>query len=273
MERVKPSDGGRLAGKIAIVVGAGQAPGEGLGNGRATAMRFAEEGAEVLLVDRNLKSAEETLDLIERSGGKGSALEADISVEDDCRAIAEACLKTYGRIDVLHNNVGIGHVADQDAVSMDEEIWERIFRVNTKGIMLVCKHVLPAMIEARSGVITNISSIAAICTPPQLFAYKSSKAALNAFTQAMALKYASKNIRANVIMPGLIETPMATEQHVSGEERQKRNEMRNKAVPLGRQMGNAWDIANASLFLASDEARFITGVLLPVDGGQSARTG
>lgn len=264
---------GRLDGKVAIVVGAGQAPGEGLGNGRAAALRFAEEGAKVLLVDRLGASAEETRAEIETRGGTASVIEANIAKEAECEAISRTCLERYGRIDILHNNVGIGHPKDQHAANMDEDVWDRIYAVNVKGIVMASKYALQPMREQKSGSIINISSIASICTPPGLLAYKSSKAALNAFTQHAALKYAKDGIRVNAILPGLIETPMATQEHVPEEERAKRNEMRNQAVPLGRKMGSAWDIAHAALFLASDEAQFITGVLLPVDGGQSARVG
>jgi NAD(P)-dependent dehydrogenase (short-subunit alcohol dehydrogenase family) len=263
---------GRLAGKIAIVVGAGQTPGATIGNGRATAIRFAEEGATVLLVDRDGESAEETLSLIRERDGDGSVCTADITSEDDCARIIATCRSRYGRIDVLHNNVGIG-AGDRGATSMTVEVWDRIFDTNLKGIMLVCKHALPVMREQRRGVITNISSVAAVCAVG-LVAYKTSKAALNAYTHALATGNAGYGIRANVIMPGLMNTPMAIEGHVAaGREREPLIRARDAQVPLGGKMGDAWDVANAALFLASDEARFITGVCLPVDGGQSARIG
>lgn len=263
---------GRLADKVAVVVGAGQTPGETLGNGRATALRFAEEGARVLLVDRNEASAEETLALVRERGGEGSVCAADITREADAERIVATCRERYGCLDVLHNNVGIG-TGDRGPTSMTEEVWDRIFATNLKGIMFVCKHALPVMREQGRGVITNISSVAAVCAVG-IVAYKSSKAALNAYTHSLATGNARYGIRANVIMPGLMNTPMAIEGYVAaGRDRAELVAARDAQVPLGRRMGDAWDVANAALFLASDEARFITGVSLPVDGGQSARIG
>lgn len=263
---------GRLQGKMTVVVGAGQTPGAGLGNGRATALRFAEEGAKVLLVDRNAESAEATLALLRSRGGEGSVFVADVTRESECAAVIACCVERYGRVDVLHNNVGIG-AGDRGAGSMTEEVWESIFATNVRSVMLVCKHVLPVMREQGGGVITNISSVAAVCSVG-LVAYKSSKAALNAYTHALAMGNAGHGIRANVIMPGLMNTPMAIEGQVGmGRDRQEVIRQRDARVPLGGRMGDAWDVANAALFLASDEARFITGICLPVDGGQSARIG
>ncbi len=263
---------GRLADTVAVVVGAGQTPGETIGNGRATAVRFAEEGAQVLLVDRNTSSAEETLEMVRERGGNGSVFGADITREDDCKALIAACVDRYGRLDVLHNNVGIG-TGDRGAASMTVEVWDRIFDTNLKGIMLVCKHALPVMRDQGHGVITNISSVAAVCAVG-IVAYKTSKAALNAYTHHLAMANARHGIRANVIMPGLMNTPMAIEGYVAaGRDRAELIRARDAQVPLGGRMGDGWDVANAALFLASNEARFITGVCLPVDGGQSAKIG
>lgn len=263
---------GRLEGKVAVVVGGGQTPGVGFGNGRATAVRFAQEGAAVMVVDRVAERAEATASEIVANGGIAEAFVADITSEADCESITSATLERHGRIDVLHNNVGIG-TGDANTVRMDTEVWDRIFDVNLKGIMLTCKHALPAMREQGSGSIINISSIAAICAV-NIVAYKTSKAALNAYTHALATGNAKYGIRANAIMPGLMNTPMAIEGYVAaGHEREELIARRDAQVPLGRQMGTAWDVANAALFLASDEAQFITGVVLPVDGGQSARIG
>jgi NAD(P)-dependent dehydrogenase (short-subunit alcohol dehydrogenase family) len=263
---------GRLAGKIAVVVGAGQTPGATIGNGRATAIRFAEEGATVLLVDRNVVSAEETLAMVEARGGSGSCLGADVTDEAQCEAITAACVERHGRIDVLHNNVGIG-TGDRGPTRISEDVWDRIFDTNLKSVMFICKYALPVMREQRGGCIINISSIAAICEMG-LVSYKASKAALNAYTHSLATGAAKYGIRANVIMPGLMNTPMAIEGYVAaGHDREALIEERNARVPLGGQMGTAWDVANAALFLASDEAKFITGVCLPVDGGQSALIG
>lgn len=264
--------GGRLQDKIAIIVGAGQTPGETLGNGRATALRFAEEGARLLLVDRRLESAEETLALVRERGGDGYCFQADVGKEADCKALVDACLAHFGRIDILHNNVGIG-TGDSDTVGITERAWDLIFAVNLKSVAFTCKHALPSMRERRSGVIINISSLAAVAPAP-IVAYKSSKAAVNAYTQTLAITNAGYGIRANVIMPGLMNTPMAIEGYVArGHDRDALVAERNARVPLGKQMGDAWDVANAALFLASDEAKFITGVCLPVDGGQAARVG
>ena len=263
----------RLQGKVAIVVGAGQTPGQTIGNGRATAIRFAEEGATVLLVDRRLQSAEETGVLIsERCGARWQAIEGNVTQFADCQRYVAACVAAFGRLDILHNNVGIGG-GDGGPLSVTEDAWDRIFAVNVRGIMLSCKAALPVLRAQGSGVITNISSVAAVCAVGMV-AYKTSKAALNAYTHALATSNARYGIRANVIMPGLMETPMAIEGNVlAGRDRDEVIQSRNAQVPLRQHMGTAWDVANAALFLASDEAGFITGVNLPVDGGQSARIG
>lgn len=263
----------RLKDKIAIVVGAGQTPGETIGNGRATAMLFAREGARVVLVDCNYESAIETQGLIEEEGGQCFAVQADITREEDCQAFVRAAVETYGRVDVLHNNVGIGG-SDDEILSLTGERWDKIMSVNLKGMFLSSRSVLPLMREQRSGSIINISSIAAICSTG-IVAYKTSKAGVNALTHQIALENARYNIRANAIMPGLMNTPMAIEgiSKARGIPPEELISQRDKSVPLGGKMGTAWDVAFAALFLASDEAKFITGVLLPVDGGQSARIG
>jgi NAD(P)-dependent dehydrogenase (short-subunit alcohol dehydrogenase family) len=264
---------GRLAGKVAIVVGAGQTPGDTIGNGRATALLFAREGARVVAVDRRRDSAEETVAMIHAEGGEAVAIGADATREADCAAFVADCVERYGRIDVLHNNVGIGG-GDAGPAHVREEAWDRILSVNLKSVVFPCKHALPVMREQKAGAITNVSSIAAICVTPAV-AYKTSKAGINAYTQTLALGNAKYGVRANVIMPGLMETPMAIE-GISGERGISKEALiaqRHAAVPLGGRMGTAWDVAWAAVFLASDEARFITGVMLPVDGGQSARVG
>lgn len=264
---------GRLDGKVAIVTGAGQTPGETIGNGRATALLFAREGARVLLVDRDLPSAEESQGLIREKGGEAEVFEADVSRGEDCQAMCAAATHHFGRIDILHNNVGIG-AGDRGPVHLKEEVWDQIFDVNLKSMFLTCKHALPVMREQRSGSIINISSIASLCSVGML-AYKTSKAGVNALTHSIALGNAKHGIRVNAILPGLMETPMAIEGNVQSRRLDRKTviEERDAQVPLGRKMGSAWDVAHAALFLASEEARFITGVLLPVDGGQSARIG
>ena len=263
----------RLEGRIAIVMGGGQTPGDTIGNGRATAILFAREGAHVLVVDQRLDSAEETVDMIEGEGNTASAIEADATSDQGCQALVKDCLDTHGRIDILHNNVGIGG-ADAGPSHIEEEVWDRILSVNLKSVIFPCKAVLPAMRAQESGSIINISSIAAVCSTG-IVAYKTSKAGINAYTQSLAIGNAKYGIRANVIMPGLMETPMAIEgiSKGLGVDKDELIRRRNAQVPLRGQMGSAWDIAHAALFLASDDASFITGVALPVDGGQTARIG
>jgi len=263
----------RLEGKVAIVTGAGQTPGDSIGNGRAISLLFARAGAKVMLVDLRLDSAQETQSMIVREGGKAFAFGADVSRSDDCRRMVEKCTEIYGRVDILVNNVGIGQ-GDQGPVTLKEEVWDRIFNVNLKSMFLTCKYVLPYMEKQGGGSIVNISSAAAVCAVP-LLAYKTSKAGVNALTHSIALKYAKKGIRVNAIMPGLMNTPMAIEGISRAREISKEDLIneRNRLIPLKGGMGSAWDTAYAALFLASEEAKFITAVVLPVDGGQCAKIG
>ena len=263
-----------LSDKVAIVVGAGQTPGETIGNGRATAIRFAKEGAQVLLVDKRPDSAEDTARMIKEVDGASSIFGADITVEADCQAIVETCVARYGRVDILHNNVGIA-AGDADTVDLTEANWELLMDINLKGMFLTIKHVLPVMRAQGSGVIINISSTASLCTRPTMLAYKTSKAAINAMTQNLAIENAEYGVRVNAILPGLMDTPMAIERRVveRGVSREIIRQERDEDVPLCQKMGTGWDVAAAAAFLASDDARYITGVLLPVDGGLSARVG
>ncbi len=270
---------GRLAGKVAIVTGAGQQPGPNIGNGRATAILFAREGARVLLLDREQAAAEETAREIESAGGEAAVMAGDVSVEDDCRAAVVSCTERFGTLDIVHHNVGIAR-GDNWCEAIELERWERVMRVNAGGALLIAKVALPVMRERGSGVITNVSSIASLVAgttpmsnPPA--AYKMSKAAMNALTISLAQSYAAHGIRVNAILPGLIDTPMGVDSvaRALGVSREDYAAKRDQSVPLKGGMGSAWDIARAALFLASDEARFITGVLLAVDGGQSARVG
>ena len=264
----------RLQGRTAIVVGAGQTPGETIGNGRATAITFAREGAEVLLVDRDAASVSVTHDTIASAGHRSHVLVCDISGDEAPDAIVAAARDVLGRIDILHNNVGIG-AGDATPHRLADDDYDRIMDLNLRAMWRTCKAVVPVMREqGRGGVIINISSIAAIAGAGALTAYKMSKAGVNALTQNLALTNAKYGIRANAIMPGFIDTPMAVDAPAAagGTPRAEVAARRAGAVPLGRQ-GTAWDVANAALFLASDEAAFITGVILPVDGGQSARIG
>jgi NAD(P)-dependent dehydrogenase (short-subunit alcohol dehydrogenase family) len=265
----------RLKDRIAIVVGAGQSPGEGVGNGRATAITFAREGATVLCVDRRLESARETVAMIAERRGTAVAFEADVTRDADMRAMAADAHGRWGRIDILHNNVGVSIAGgDADLLDITEEAFDRCVAINLKGTILACKHVLPVMRAQNGGAIVNISSMAAITTYP-LVAYKATKSAMIAFTEQLAYQNARYGIRANVILPGLMNTPMAVDTRARefGRSRQDVEAERDAQVPLRRKMGTAWDVANAALFLASDEANFITGVTLPVDGGASVRRG
>jgi len=265
----------RLEGRIAIVIGAGQSPGEGIGNGRATAIRFAREGAKVLAVDRNIASAQETAAIITADGGAAAAFEADVTKEATLIAAIADAKQRWGRIDILHNNVGVS-IAGGDAPPLEitEEAFDRVSAINIRGTIMACKHVLPIMRDQRAGAIINISSVAA-CSAYPLVAYKATKAAMIAYTQQIAIQNAPFGVRANVILPGLMDTPMAvdTRARVGGRTRAEVVAERNSRVPLRGRMGTAWDVANAALFLASDEANFITGVILPVDGGAMVKVG
>lgn len=265
--------GERLQGKVAIVVGAGQSPGETIGNGRACAILFAREGARVMVVDNRLESARETQALIEKEGGQAFSFQADVTSEGEVARIPAACLDKWSRIDILHNNVGMGE-RGKGLMEMPQAEWQRFLDVNLLGAYLGCKHVVPRMIEQGSGVVINTSSIASLISMRAL-AYKASKAGVDALTRGLAIEVAPYGVRVNAILPGLMETPMAIEGRMRawGVSREEVVAPRNAQVPLLGRMGTGWDVGHAAVFLASDEARFITGVLLPVDGGQSARIG
>ena len=265
----------RLEGKIAVIIGAGQSPGEGIGNGRATAIRLSQEGAKVLAVDRSIDSAQETAALITKTGAECIAFEADVTKEATLADAIAFALKQWKRIDILDNNVGVSvGGGDQPLLELTEDTFDRVNTINLRGTIMACKHAVPIMREQKSGVIINISSMAAWVNFP-LVAYKTSKAGMIAFTQQLALDNAAYGIRANVILPGLMNTPMAVDTRVraTGKTREEIVAMRDAQVPLLGKMGTAWDVANAVLFLASDEAQFITGIALPVDGGALARKG
>jgi len=265
--------GRRLEGKRAIVIGAGQTPGITIGNGRAISILFAREGAKVMLVDRRMESAQETQVMIDKEGGQSFPFEADITRTEDCIKIAEKCLEVYSGIDVLVNVVGVGG-ENTRRLEITEEQWDRIHNINLRAMMMVCKHVLPVMEKQESGNVINISSAAAVCDTNML-AYKVTKAGVNALTHYLAMRYAKKGIRANCIMPGLMETPMAIGDGAGrrGLSHEALVDQRNRQVPLKGGMGTGWDTAYAALFLASDEAKFITSVILPVDGGQCGKIG
>ena len=248
----------RLEGKVAIVTGAGSS-GPGVGNGKATAVLFAREGAKVLLVDAFIERAEETLAMIREEGGEASAFQANVISADDCHRMVEAAIQRYGRLDILDNNVGISRRGTVLEVSEDD--WDHVMAVNVKSIVLTSRYAIPRMIEtAGGGSIINISSIAGLrahsSTP-----YSTSKAAVIGLTMSMAADHGHDNIRVNCIAPGLVYTPMVAPRMDDDLREHRRN-----ATPLGTE-GTAWDIAAAVLYLASDDARWVTGVVLPVDAG------
>ncbi len=260
----------RVKGKAAIIFGGGQTPGETIGNGRATALLLGREGAQVLVVDRDLGSAEETAAMIRDAGGQATAFAAEVTEEAQVAAAIAACIGRWGRIDILHNNVGASlALGDASATDLTVEAFDRIVAVNLRGMWLACKHALPAMREQGSGSIVNSSSMAVRSAYPYL-GYKATKAGVISLTENVASANARWGIRANVILPGLMNTPMAIEPRVAqGVPREQVIGDRDRQVPLGRKMGTGWDVAYAALFLHSDEAGFITGISLPVDGGGS----
>jgi NAD(P)-dependent dehydrogenase (short-subunit alcohol dehydrogenase family) len=266
------TDQGKLRGKVAIIVGAGQQPGGTIGNGRATAERFAQAGADLFLVDINPEFAADTLKAVQPFGIRAETFTADITREEDCKAIADECIARFGRVDILHNNVGRS-VGDARTVDLEASVWDSIMSMNLRGMFLTCKYVLPHFIAQKSGCIINISSTASMAARPTV-TYKTSKGAVNAFTQHLAMENAPHGIRANAILPGLIDTPMAIDRRARERNvpREVIRKERDASVPIGR-MGTAWDVANAALFLASDDAAYITGVLLPVDGGLLCKRG
>ncbi len=266
----------RLEDKVAIVIGAGQAPGvtDAIGNGRAVALLFAREGAKVQAVDRHLEAAEETAALARADGGEAAAVAADVTDEAAVRAAIEACTARYGRLDILHNNVGISvEGGDAPITEIETDAFDRSVAGNLRSVVYTCKHALPIMRAQGAGAILNISSTAALEDYPWV-AYKASKAGLIAMTKQIAIQNAEYGVRANVILPGLMDTPMAVDRRaeVWGRPRAEVAAERDAKVPLGH-MGTGWDVAYAALFLASDEAKFITGVALPVDGGKTSRIG
>lgn len=265
---------GRLSGKVAIVAGAGSI-GPGWGNGKATATIFAREGARVVCADINRDAAEETAGIIRNEGGEAFAIRTDVTKADQVAELVAHALGRYGRVDILDNNVGIAEVGS--VVDLPEDVWERVFRVNLTGAFLAMKHVIPVMQRqfeetGEGGSIINISSIASIRhTGVPYASYSATKAALNQLTRTTAVQYAPQRIRVNAILPGLMRTPMV--EHSAGladaygdGDVEAMWAARAAQVPMGH-MGEAWDVAHAALFLASDEARYVTGIELVVDGG------
>lgn len=264
-----------LNGKVAIVTGAGSVAGAAdrppVGNGRAAAIVYARQGAKVMAVDLNIGAAEETRRVIIEEGGSCSVFQADVACAENCRVMAEECTRIYGRIDILHCNVGIGGKMG-GILDVDEKDWDAIMNVNVKSMFNACKAVVPYMLNSGGGCILNISSVAAVDhSNPPLFLYSISKSAVNTFTRCLARQLADKGIRVNAVMPGRIDTPMIyykqeLAQSLYDGDIEKMREERSKLIPMKR-MGEPWDIANAALFLVSEKAKYITGQVLAVDGG------
>lgn len=262
-----PERGNRLAGKVAIVTGAGATGSEDfVGIGQAISILFARQGASVLLVDRDGANAETTLSMIREEGGEASVFVGDVTSNDDCRSMAESAKERYGNVGVLINNVGIsgpGSVTD-----VDEDFWDTVMDVNLKSVMLTSKHAIPQMIESGGGSIVNLSSIVGLRAGSgrPSHPYAASKGGIIGLSNSMAFHYGRDNVRVNCIAPGHVHSPMVA-RHTSRE----MLDLRQRAGPLGTE-GTPWDVAYAALFLASDESRWISGVTLPVDAGLLAAT-
>ncbi len=260
----------RFAGKVALVLGAGSV-GPGFGNGKATALLFAREGATVFGIDRDAAALAETGHLIEQEGGRFEGGAADVTRPEDLDRTVAACLERCGRIDVLVNNVGGS--APGDPVTMTEEVWARQLDVNLCYVFHSCKRVIPIMVAQGGGAIVNLASIAALrFFGPDVVAYAAAKAALIQFSRVTAVRYAPHNVRINTVIPGLMNTPLVKARLVherAGGNAEKLIAARHRQVPMGR-MGDGFDVAEAVLFLASDAARYITATELIVDGGLSA---
>jgi NAD(P)-dependent dehydrogenase (short-subunit alcohol dehydrogenase family) len=250
----------RLEGKVAIVTGAGSS-GPGVGTGKATSILFAREGARVLLVDAAVRHAEGTYESIREEGGEASVFEADVTRAEDCQAMAEAAVERYGGLHILMNNVGVAAIGT--VIDVEEEDWDRVLKVNLKGMMLTSKYSIPRMIESGGGSVINVSSIDALRsgTMAAIVPYSASKGGVISLTSAMAVQHGRDKIRVNCIAPGFLYTPMVAP-YLTKETR----ELRRQAAPLGTE-GTAWDVAWAAVFLASDESRWVSGIVLPVDGG------
>jgi len=253
----------RMAGKVSLVTGAGSR-GEGIGNGRASALLLARHGAKVALVDLHAQHAEETAKLIAGEGGESLVIAADVSRASDCRQAVKACVDKWGRLDVLVNNVGIDGPAG-NSVDVDLDAWDRAMAVNVKAPVMMAKYAVPEMLEHGGGAIVNIASFAGLVGGHPAIFYPTSKGAVVNMTRAMAAQHGQSGIRVNCVAPGAVYTPMVSAAGMAPEAREAR-----KNRSLLKTEGTGWDVGYAVLFLASDEARWITGVILPVDAGASA---
>ncbi|MBK8558705.1 SDR family NAD(P)-dependent oxidoreductase [Candidatus Amarobacter glycogenicus] len=252
-----------LRDRVAIVTGGGAA-GDGIGNGRAAAMLLARAGASVFVVDRKLELAERTVEMILAEGGQAAAFAADVTDEAACRILVEAAVARFGRLDLLDNNVGIG--SRGSVVEESADAWRRVMQVNVESMFLVSKYAIPAMVASGGGgAIVNVASISAL-RPRGLTSYSTSKGAVIALTKAMAVDHGPQGIRVNCIAPGPVYTPMVGAGAMSPEAR----ENRRSASLLGIE-GTGWDVGNAVRFLLSEQARYITGQVLVVDGGATLR--
>jgi NAD(P)-dependent dehydrogenase (short-subunit alcohol dehydrogenase family) len=250
----------RMQDKVAIVTGAASR-GEGVGNGMATAILFAREGAKVVLVNRDRERAEALRKQIAGEGGDAAVFAGDVTEPDTAKAMAAFAVERYGRLDVLHNNVGVGTPGTPETVELAD--WNRVLQANVTSAMLSCKYCIPKMREGGGGSIIMVSSIAGaigLSGSAGAVAYATAKAGLHGMTRSIAADYATQNIRANCLVVGSVHTPMVAHMGAEGRERRK------KMVPMQTE-GTAWDIAYGALYLASDEARWVTGILLPIDGG------
>lgn len=250
----------RLEGKVAIVTGAGSS-GHGVGTGKAISIQFAREGCQVLLVDNNKSAADETLSAINSEGGEASVFETDVTISSDCENAVLAASERYGKLDILVNNVGI--LGPGNVVTVEEDTYDKVMDVNLKSMVLMSKYSLPVMVEGGGGSIVNMSSFLGLRSGSvfESIPYSVSKGGVIALTTTMASEHGRENVRVNALAPGYLYTPM-----VSSLMTEEQRDLRRLAAPIGTE-GTAWDVAWAALFLASDEARWITGVVLPVDAG------
>jgi NAD(P)-dependent dehydrogenase (short-subunit alcohol dehydrogenase family) len=254
---------GRVEGKVAIVTGAGSTPGPGIGTGKASAIVLAREGASVLLVDLHPERAQETAEMIAAEGGTAEVFAADVTSAADCEAMVARAVEAFGTLDILVNNIGLASLGT--VVDTTEEVWDRALNVNLRTAFLASKYAVPVMAAKGSGAIVNISSISALRGDGTL-AYSAAKGGLIAMTIDMAYSHGRSGIRVNAIAPGHITTPMVMSVTAPGPRAEFMNTLRSEAGLLGTP-GTGWDVGWATAFLASDEARWITGAVLPVESG------